>query len=319
MTPQELIDKHRHLPDFHLTRILGAWVVISEGKVLEVDKTDALCSCPLQSMLSDADIETYALEKITQLKQFTPEREVWQSALGVPFGASEMMMAALRRRTIDCAITVCDGAGTVVTNVPEVVQGIGARMNGLFFTSPIPAVQEKLRSYHCILPDDARIDQLEGLKKAIEAGFTRIAVTVNARLGQRLEDFRRLETEAGVSVTIAAVCTTGATEQRTDEVVAASDLAWSCASRCVREKATKARLQVTLGIPIFVYTDKGMDLLAAYSDASGAETLRGLDPGRQHLLGGGASGPVIRLGEYRLRLREASLPVRSDNEPSPLT
>ena len=319
MTPQQLIEKHRHLPDFHLTRIMGAWVVVSQGKVVEVDRTGALCSCPLQSMLSDADIETYAMEKITQLKQFTPERGIWQSGLAVPFGASEMLMAALRQGTIDCAITVCDGAGTVVTSVPEVAQGIGARMNGVFFTSPIPPVQERLRSHNCILLDHARINQAEGLQKAIEAGFTRIAVTVNARLGERLEDLRRLETEAGVSVTIAAVCTTGTTEARTDEVVAASDLAWACASRCVRERGMKARLQVTQGIPIFVYTRKGIEFLAAYSDQPGAEILRALDPDKQYLLGGGAIGPAIVLGKARLRVREASLPVRSGNEPSPLT
>jgi putative methanogenesis marker protein 8 len=319
MNPEELIEKHGHLTDFHLTRIMGAWVAISQGEILEVDRTNVLCSCPLQSMLSDADIETYTLEKIRKFKQFTAEREVWRSTFGVPFGASEMLMFALRKGTIDCAITVCDGAGTVVVNVPEVVQGIGARMNGVFFTSPIPEVQEKLRSHGSLLLDGAKIDQVEGLQKAIEAGFTRIAVTVNARLGERLEDLRHLEKEAGVSVTIAAVCSTGATPERTDEIIATSDLAWACASRCVRERGTKAWLQVTRGIPVFVYTSKGVDLLAAYSDQAGAEILRDLDPTKQYFLAPGRSGPEILLGETPVRLREVSLPVRSGNDPVPLT
>ena len=319
MSPEELIEKHRHVTDFHLTRVMGAWVAISHGEVVEVDRTNVLCCCPLQSMLSDADIETYTLEKIKEFKQFTAEREVWQSTFGVPFGASEMLMFALRKGTIDCAITVCDGAGTVVVNVPEVVQGIGARMNGVFYTSPIPQVQEKLRSHGSILLDDAKIDQVEGLCRAIEAGFTRIAVTVNARLGERLDELRRLEKEAGVSVIIAAVCSTGATPERTDEVIVNSDLAWACASRCVREKGTQARLQVTLGIPVFVYTSKGIELLAAYSDRAGAEILRWLDPNKQYLLALGFSGPEILLGETRVRLTESHLPVRSCNEPVPLT
>jgi putative methanogenesis marker protein 8 len=318
MTPHELIAKYGHLADVHLTRILGAWVVISQGEVVAIDRTNVLCSCPLQSMLSDASIEDYAVEKIRELRQFSPDRPVWEAEFGVPLGASEMLMLALRKGVIDCAITVCDGAGTVVTNVPEVVQGIGARMNGVFYTSPIAPVQDKLRSHNCILLDDARIDQVEGLQKAIDAGFTRIAVTVNARLGERLADLRRIEREAGATVTIAAVCSTGATKDRTDEIVAASDLAWSCASRCVREGSTGAWLQVTHGIPVFIYTPKGIEFLAAYSDDAGAGVLRGLDPNKQYLLAGGQSGPEVRLGKMPMRLKEDILPVRSRNEPFPL-
>jgi putative methanogenesis marker protein 8 len=318
MDPEQLIAKYQHLPDLHLTRIMGAWVVISQGNVIEVDRTHVLRRCPLQSMLSDAEIETYAAEKIAEFKQFTPKREVWRADFAVPFGTSEMFMVALRKGTIDCAVTVCDGAGTVVTDVPEVVQGIGARMNGVFYTTSIPEVRDRLRSHHCILLDDARIDQLEGLRKAIEAGFTRIAVTVNGRLGQPLADFRRLENQVDASVTIAAVCTTGVTQERTDEILAGADLAWSCASCRVRDSGTRARLQVTQGIPIFVYTDKGIALLAAYSDESGAEILRSLDPSSQYLLAAAGSSTRILLGELRLALSEVLLPVRSNNEPSPL-
>jgi putative methanogenesis marker protein 8 len=297
---------------------MGSWVVVSEGRVVEVDRTHALRRCPLQSMLSNADIETYALEKIGELKQFTPEREVWRSSFAVPFGTSEMFMVALRKGTIDCAVTVCDGAGTVVTDVPEVAQGIGARMNGVFYTSPIPKVQEKLRSHRCLLFDDARIDQLAGLRMAIEAGFSRIAVTVNGRLGQPLQDFRNLEKEAAVRVTIAAVCTTGIAQERTDEIVDGADLAWSCASCRVRETSQRARLQITEGIPIFVYTDKGIEFLAAYSDESGAAILRSLDPSRQYLLASRGSNTRILLGELQLALSQAVLPVRSASEPTPL-
>ena len=151
MSPEQLIEKYRHLTDFHLTRIMGAWVAISHGQVVEVERSQVLQHCPLQSMLSDADIKTYAAEKIADLKQFTPEREVWRSDIAIPFGTSEMFMAALRQGTIDCAVTVCDGAGTVVTDVPEVVEGIGARMNGVFYTTSIPKVRERLKSHGCIL------------------------------------------------------------------------------------------------------------------------------------------------------------------------
>jgi hypothetical protein len=69
---------------------------------------------------------------------------------------------------------------------------------------------------------------------------------------------------------------------------------------------------------IFAYTSRGIALLAAYSDESGAEILRGLDPNRQYLLAATGSSTRILLGELQLALSEVLLPVRSANEPSPL-
>ena len=318
MEPEELIARYRHLPDFHLTRVLGAWVCIAGGEVVEVDASGALDHCPLQRLLSDADVETYAREKIEALGHFTAERDIWRESLGVPFGTSEMMMYALRKGVLDAAVCVCDGAGTVVATVPEIVQGIGARMNGLFHTSPIPAVQARLRAHGCLLFDDARIDQVAGLRRAVEAGHRRVAVTVNGRFGAPLADVRQVETEAGAEVTLAVVCTTGASAARADAIVAAADVAWACASKPLREKSAGARLQLTQGIPVFVYTARGLGFLAAYSDDAGAALLRGLDPTGHYLLAARGDGPRIRLGEHRLALSEAPLPVRSRNEPSPL-
>ncbi len=41
-----------------------------------------------------------------------------------------MISFALRKKAIDAAVVVCEGAGTIITNKPEVVQGIGARSRG---------------------------------------------------------------------------------------------------------------------------------------------------------------------------------------------
>ena len=75
---------------------------------------------------------------------------------------------------------------------------------------------------------------------------------------------------------------------------------------------------MTEGIPIFVYTTKGMELLAAYSDQAGAELLRTLPSDKQYLVAARGSGTRLLLGEMPLRLNEAVLPVRSENEPRPL-
>jgi len=318
VNPEDLIAKYRHRPDFHLTRVMGCWVVIVGGEVAEVDDSEALDHCPLQALLSHADAADYAREKIATLKQFTADREVWRDTLGVPFGTSEMMMHALRKGVIDCAVTACDGAATVVTAVPEVVQGIGARMNGLFYTSPIREVQARLREHGAIVFDDARIDQVAGLRQAAAAGHRRIALTVNGRYGARLADVREAERETDTQVILAVVCTTGVSEERADEIVATADIAWTCASRPMREKSTDALLQLTQGIPIFVYTERGLELLAAYSDEAGGEVLRGLDRAKHYLLAAHGDGPRVRLGPARPAVVEAELPVRSRNEPRPL-
>jgi len=56
-----------------------------------------------------------------------------------------MMMYALKKGGIDAAVTVCDGAGTVISDSPSLIQGIGARMNGLFYTTPIPEVIQRIK------------------------------------------------------------------------------------------------------------------------------------------------------------------------------
>lgn len=43
----------------------------------------------------------------------------------VSFGASEMLMDSMNEGIIDCAVVVCDGAGTVIVPHAEMVQGIG--------------------------------------------------------------------------------------------------------------------------------------------------------------------------------------------------
>ncbi len=313
-----LIAKHRDRPDVHVTRVLGAFVVVAGGAIVEVDRTHALKSCPLQSLLSTACIEDYVREKMERFGHFTSARELVRDDIAVPFGASEMMMAALQAGSIDCAITVCDGAGTVVTDTPAVVQGIGARMNGLFYTSPIPDVLGQLRQRGCTVFADAAIDQVRGLEAAAEAGYQRIAVTVNVRYGASFGALEACAQEAGVSVVLLGICATGATEARAREAVAGSDLAWSCASGPLRRLSDRARLQITHGIPIFVYTQTGLDFIADYADEAGAKTLRSLDPDRHYLLATGTGETPVTLGRRRLYLQASALPVAGRNAPEPL-
>ena len=70
---------------------------------------------------------------------FTSKRKL-EMGVFVGFGASEVMMTATRRGLIEAAVTVCDGAGTVITSNPSLIQGMGGWISGLVKTDPIPEV-----------------------------------------------------------------------------------------------------------------------------------------------------------------------------------
>jgi len=317
--------------DLHISRMMHAFVVVSHGEVVKVTEP-RLAYCPLVAILyarpggcSDREqlrqmVVEMTHEKIATFGHFTARRELRRSDIAVPYGASEMMMRAMQSGFLDCAVTVCDGAGTVVADRPERVQGIGARMNGLFYTSPIPAVIERLRRHGCRVPfaSEAAIDQVAGARHAAEQGYRRIAVTVNGYLGGPLAELRRIEREHGVRVVIIVVCTTGASRARVQEMREHADMVWSCGSAGVRQVVGSASLvQVSTAIPVFAVSPTGVRFLACYSDSP--ELFAGLDLGRQYLIAGNVSGTAIRMGEMKTFIAEHPLPVRSDHEPRPLT
>ena len=150
--------------DLHVTRMFSSFVVVSEGEVIRVTEP-SMKHCPLaRALYPDFHEDPPALETVRELIAramrekmdrfgfFTAGRELTRNRIEVPYGASELLMYAMKKRIIDAAVVVCDGAGTVITDRPEVVQGIGARMNGLFYTSPIPGVTRRLRELGCVVP-----------------------------------------------------------------------------------------------------------------------------------------------------------------------
>jgi putative methanogenesis marker protein 8 len=313
-----LIEKHRHREDLHITRALGAIVVVSDGKVIDVDTSGALRSCPMQRWFGSAEPASYVQQKIDEFGHFRCCRQAQRDDIAVPYGTSEMFMTALKRGLIDCAVTVSDGAGSVVSDNPSVVQGIGARMNGVFYTTPIGEVLNRYRDLGCTVFDDGRIDQLRAVRAAASAGHRRIAVTVNAFYGESYRAVRRLEKDLGLDIFVAAVCSTGVSRERARELTEHSDIGWSCASRHVRDLGRAAILQLTCGIPVFVYSRKGVELIAAYSDESGAMLLKNLGPGEQHILASDVPGQRVAMGNGILYLAPASLPVIKHGQPEPL-
>jgi hypothetical protein len=191
-------------------------------------------------------------------------------------------------------------------------------MNGVFYTTPIKKVIESYRDLGCTVFDDARIDQVRAVRTAAGDGYRRIAVTVNGFYGESYKAVRGLEQELGIDITLAAVCTTGVSEERAGELTDYADIGWSCASGYVRSLARSAILQLTYGIPIFVYSRKGLELMAAYSDENGAGRLRNLNPHKQYLLATDVAGEKIAVGKGHLYLAQAALPVIKGRQPDPL-
>ena len=187
-------------------------------------------------------------------------RRKLEMGIFVGFGASESMMTGIVRKIIDGAVTVCDGAGTVITANPQLVQGMGGYISGLAETEPIPEVIESIevRNGHVLSPHDARIDQAEGAIWAASNGFSRFAVTVaDAETAERM---REMEKEAGVRIMIIGVHLTGIAPEDAGRLLAVADIVTSCASKHIREQA-KPLVQVGTAVPLFGLTRWGKELL----------------------------------------------------------
>lgn len=196
--------------------------------------------------------------RIEQHGMFSPKRKL-EMGIFVGFGASESMMTGIAKGIIDAAVTVCDGAGTVITNNPKLVQGMGGWISGLAETDPIPEVIQGIedRGGHVLSPKDAAIDQYRGARWAAD-GFSKFAVTVaDANTAERLRD---LEADAQVKMMIIGVHLTGISRDDASKLLSSADVVTGCASKYIRELA-KPLVQVGTAVPLFGLTRWGKELL----------------------------------------------------------
>lgn len=312
--------------DLHVLRFYSSYIVVMGGKVVGV--TDPCMEyCPLAAHfykdlaksespeIRKETIKRIINEKINKFGFFTENRGIFSENIAVPYGASEILMFAMRKNLIDAAVIVCDGAGTVIVNRAEVIQGVGARMNGLFYTSPIGRTRKLLEEAGCeMVFADAAIDQVKGVEKAAERGCKNIAVTINVLMDEEFKELKKIEKKFKISVTSLAICTTGATRGKVREIEKYADIVWSCASENVREIiGKKAILQLSKKIPVFVLTRKGLDMVSGYSSAG--HLIKNLDLKKQYILDNARKGKKLDIGNFEAYLREEILPVRSSREP----
>ncbi len=315
--------------DIHVLKYFSSFVSVSNGQVINITEP-TLVFCPLAEHLykdfsgmqgNDKEAIKNAIKKAIESKIkdygfFTDERKISCGDISIPYGASEMLMFALRKSVIDAAVVVCEGAGTVITDAPEIVQGIGARMNSLLLTSPIKGIIGKLKTAGCrVVSENALIDQSQGVKEAIKSGYKKIGVTICGHSAEDLKALRSLEKENGVRIMSLAVCTTGITKDKINMIRDYADLVWSCASFDMRRMiGPLAIIQLSRQIPVFVLTKKGIDFVSTY--ACEEEIIKNLDVKKQYLISNEQSGQCVHLGSFKTFISESKLPVSARKEPS---
>ncbi|MCZ7383001.1 MAG: DUF2099 family protein [Candidatus Methanoperedens sp.] len=249
----------------HVMELFGRTrVVVKDGKVVEVGEPIADW-CPVFSKVAQVSKLTREEAKknmeyrIREIGMFTPKRR-FDYGVFVNFGASEIMMTALRRGLIDSTVTVCDGAGTVITSDPSLVQGMGALMSGLIETEPITEIIDGIESRGGVVLDKetAIIDQVMGLWKACELGYKNIAVSVTAP--RDAGELREIEKEYNVNIILIGAHLTGLKYGDAREFIEKMDIITGCASKTVRD-LVKPVLQAGTSVPMFAITQKGKEML----------------------------------------------------------
>ena len=250
--------------DEHIMETLGkARVVIRNGVVVEVSEP-RLSYCPLfhsRRGIERIDAEVIRAniqQRIDEFGLFTERRDIEQDSC-VGLGTSEIFMTALKKGLLDAVVTVCEGAGTVVTSNPALVQGIGARLSGIVSTTPIPGLITRIRAAGGVVlfPETAGIDQIAGVEWARGEGYRSIGVSLVSP-----GDAQQCKAQSGVGIRVVTFLVHTSGGEFTAEGLQDFDLVTACASRSLRDVLEGSVLaQAGKSIPIFALSQVGKELL----------------------------------------------------------
>ncbi len=248
----------------HKLQMVKADVIVDSG-VISVLNDPKLERCHLRSKAFGHDRETRdtikgVLQKhMDELGLFSDQRVLELSLRTIAAGASETLADSIREGVLECAVTVCDGAGTIVSSRPDVVQAVGAVIPWLNETTVIPSTQEGLRQRGSDLLDDkATIDQVKGVELAAVRGYKNIGVTCLGIESAVSGELRRVEKDKGVNLTILVVHSSEMTDEDCHILLENADIVWGCSSGVARTIiGPKAIAQVQGPVPMFVLTQRG--------------------------------------------------------------
>lgn len=281
--------------DEHIIEAIGRCrIVIRNGKVTEVGDP-LIRDCPLAKKfaypipdITKESVKANIEHRIRAFGMCTPDREVIDNREFVGFGASELLSFGISTGLLDAAVIACDGAGTVIATKPSLVQGIGGRMSGLVSTCPYPQVMDRIENEGGFVLDRAHatMDPVAGIALAVEKGFRKIAVTVAGPAAATT--IRKIHPDAF----IVGVHVTGLSRDEAEQLVAASDLVTSCASKTIREAVARSALvQAGIAIPVFAMTPRGKELIIEKIRQGNEPVL--VKPTRLPALGDQQPGPLV--------------------------
>jgi len=134
----------------------GARVLIKDGEV-RVLTEPRISYCPLhEAIYGTKTLDREAVKRTAEIKikdlGFCCEDRIFDESSVVPYGSSEIISVCMKKGLLDCAVSVCDGAGTVIADNAGLVQAIGARLTGIVRTSPVVLRLD----YSSLRPNEAR-------------------------------------------------------------------------------------------------------------------------------------------------------------------
>lgn len=253
------------LNDKHVIETLGkAEVVIENGEITYIG--DPIVDyCPIFKKLHDADVLSkeyikWNIEKrIREFGMCTPNR-ILQMDDVLSFGISEILKTNTEMGLLDCVVGVLEGCGTILITDPDTIQGVGGRVSALVSTTPIPEMIDKIGPENVLNPQTCELNQLEGLKMAIDKGYKNIAVTILPC--DMIQEIRELEIPDDVNVYIFVAHTTDASLRDAEIAFEYADVITACASKTVRDLAEKNEVYYSGSkVPIFAVTEKGREFL----------------------------------------------------------
>ena len=253
--------------DRHVIETLGkVKVVIENGEIVEVGSSN-MKYCPMFHAMHGVEElnEDFIRKNIDfRIKDFgmcTPNRVIEMDD-AITVGISEILKTNIELGNIDCVVGACDGAGTVLMTNPRVVQGVGARVSGLISTTPIPEVIQKLEDKDSIVlnPETAELNQLKGLKLALEKGYKNIALTIIP--SEMISEIRNYPHDSDVNVYIFVAHTTAVNKECVENMFNNADIITACASKEISEYTDEHKpYYYGNKVPIFCGSSKGRELL----------------------------------------------------------
>ncbi len=253
--------------DRHVIETLGkVEVVIENGEITSV-RSSEMTYCPMFHAMHGVDelneefIRKNINFRIEDFGMCTPDRVVEMDD-AVTVGISEILKTNMEKGNIDCVVGACDGAGTLLMTNPRVVQGVGGRVSGLISTTPIPEVIKKLEERDSVIldPKTAELNQLEGLKLALDRGYKNIAVTILP--SPMVEKIRNYPVDDDVNIYIFVAHTTGIEQDKVGMLFDNADIVTACASKAISDYADKYEpYYYGVKVPIFCASEDGRRLL----------------------------------------------------------